>query len=46
MFAAKFLSEAGLKFTAVSDSKGCLFRKEGIDYDKLVQIKKKTGSAG
>ncbi len=44
MFAAKFLSEAGLKFTAVSDSKGCLFRKEGIDYDKLVQIKKKTGS--
>ena len=44
MFAAKYLSEAGLKFVAVSDSKGCLFRKEGIDYEKLVQIKRKTGS--
>lgn len=44
MFAAKFLSEARLKFLAVSDSKGCLFRKEGIDYDKLFEIKKKTGS--
>ena len=43
-FAAKFLSEAGLKFVAVSDSRGCLFRKEGIDYEKLVEIKKKTGS--
>jgi len=45
-FAAKFLSEAGLKFVAVSDSKGCLFRREGIDYDKLVRIKEKTGSVG
>lgn len=44
MFTAKFLSEAGLRFTAVSDSKGCLFKKDGIDYDKLVQVKKKTGS--
>ena len=43
-FAAKFLSEAGLKFVAVSDSKGCLFRREGIDYDKLVKVKEKTGS--
>ncbi len=44
MFAAKFLSEYGLKFIAVSDSKGCLFRKEGIDYENLVNIKRKTGS--
>src|SRR3989344_488870 len=44
MFAAKYLIEAGLKFVAVSDSKGCLFKKDGIDYDKLVQVKKKTGS--
>jgi len=44
VFAAKFLTEAGLKFVAVSDSKGCLFKKDGIEYDKLVQVKKKTGS--
>ena len=44
MFAAKFLTEAGLKFTAVSDSKGCLFKKDGIDYNKLFEVKKKTGS--
>jgi len=43
-FAAKFLSEQGMKFVAVSDSRGCLFRKEGIDYEKLVEIKKNTGS--
>jgi len=43
-FTAKYLSEYGMKFAAVSDSHGCLFRKEGIDYDKLVDIKKKTGS--
>ena len=43
-FAAKFLSNQGMKFVAVSDSKGCLFRKEGIDYERLVQVKKKTGS--
>ena len=44
MFAAKFLTEAGMKLIAVSDSRGCLFVKDGIDYDKLQEIKKKTGS--
>ena len=43
-FAAKFLTEAGAKLTAVSDSKGCLSVKEGIDYNKLMEIKEKTGS--
>src|SRR3989344_9103359 len=43
-FAAKFLSDQGMRCVAVSDSRGCLFRKEGIDYEKLVQVKKKTGS--
>ena len=43
-FAAKFLSDQGMRFVAVSDSRGCLFRKEGIDYYKLVEVKKKTGS--
>jgi glutamate dehydrogenase (NAD(P)+) len=43
-FAAKFLTEAGANLVAVSDSKGCLFVKDGIDFKKLTRIKEKTGS--
>ena len=43
-FAAKYLTEAGLKLVAVSDSRGCLYVKEGINFDKLNEIKNKTGS--
>ncbi len=43
-FAARYLSEAGAKLVAVSDSKGCIYNKFGIDYKKLEQVKKKTGS--
>lgn len=44
MFSAKFLTEAGLKLVAVSDSRGCLFVKEGINFEKLSNIKRKTDS--
>ena len=43
-FTAKFLTEAGMRLIAVSDSRGCLNVKEGIDFDKLNEIKEKTGS--
>lgn len=43
-FAAKYLTEAGAKLVAVSDSKGCVYNKFGIDYKKLEAIKKRTGS--
>ncbi len=43
-YAAKFLSEAGAKIVAVSDSKGCVYNKEGIDFQKLLQVKKEMGS--
>lgn len=43
-FAAQSLSEAGLKIVAVSDSKGCVYNKNGIDVEKLIKIKEKTGS--
>ncbi|MEK6862809.1 MAG: Glu/Leu/Phe/Val dehydrogenase [Nanoarchaeota archaeon] len=43
-FAAKFLIKEGMKLVAVSDSKGCLYVKNGIDFDKLSYIKQKTGS--
>lgn len=43
-FAAEYLIKAGMKLTAVSDSRGCLYVKEGIDFDELVKIKESTGS--
>jgi glutamate dehydrogenase/leucine dehydrogenase len=43
-FAAKFLTEAGAKLVAVSDSKGCIHNKFGIDYEKLMRVKQRTGS--
>jgi glutamate dehydrogenase (NAD(P)+) len=44
MFVANFLSEAGAKIVSVSDSKGCLYVPEGINFEKLSKIKKETGS--
>jgi glutamate dehydrogenase/leucine dehydrogenase len=43
-FAAKDLVEKGLKLIAVSDSKGVLYNKDGIDFKRLADIKEKTGS--
>ena len=44
IFAAKFLSEVGAKIVSVSDSRGCLNVPEGINVEKLIKIKKETGS--
>jgi len=44
-FAAKILSEEyGCKIIAVSDSKGGIYRKEGLDVNKVLEHKEKTGS--
>lgn len=43
-FVAKFLCEKGAKMVAVSDSKGVLVNYNGIDFKKVDNIKKKTGS--
>ncbi len=43
-FSAKFLTEAGAKLVAVSDSQGTLYNKKGINFKKLTQVKKKKGS--
>ncbi len=43
-FAAKYLTEAGAKLVGVSDSKGCLYNKNGIDYNSLMKVKEETGS--
>jgi len=43
-FVAKHLSEAGAKIVCVSDSKGCICNEKGLDYNKLMDVKEKTGS--
>ena len=43
-FVAKFLSEAGSKLVAVSDSGGVVHNENGIDFETLSDIKKETGS--
>jgi len=43
IFAAKFLEEKGAKIVAVSDSKGTIYNKEGLDVKKLTKIKMETG---
>jgi glutamate dehydrogenase (NAD(P)+) len=43
-FAMKFLQEKGVKIVAASDSQGGIHNPEGLDYEKLMQVKKETGS--
>jgi glutamate dehydrogenase (NAD(P)+) len=44
MFAAQYLSEKGAKIVAVSDSKGTIYNKDGLDIKKMIKVKEKTGS--
>lgn len=44
VFAAKFLSEWGARIVAVSDSKGVIYNQDGIDFQKLSEVKKSSGS--
>lgn len=43
-YAAKFLQEMGAKVVGVSDSKGGVLDYNGLDYSKLMEVKKSTGS--
>ena len=43
-FAAKYLSEHGAKIVAVSDSRGVVYKKEGLDFDRLARVKKEKGT--
>ena len=40
-FAAKYLSEKGARFVAVSDSKGVAYNKKGLDFHTVAKVKKK-----
>ena len=43
-FAAKHLTEYGAKVVAVSDSKGVIYKKDGLDFKRLDQTKKEKGT--
>ncbi|AWR94620.1 Glu/Leu/Phe/Val family dehydrogenase [Acidianus brierleyi] len=43
-YAAKFFTELGAKVVGISDSKGGVLDYNGIDVDKALEIKAKTGS--
>ncbi len=43
-FAAKHLTEYGAKVVAISDSKGVIYKKDGLDFKKLDQVKKEKGT--
>ncbi|MBN2051975.1 Glu/Leu/Phe/Val dehydrogenase [Candidatus Woesearchaeota archaeon] len=43
-FAAKFLTEKGAKLVATSDSKGLVYVPDGMDFNKLVDVKKEKGT--
>src|SRR3989344_336345 len=43
-FVAKFLHKDGFKIVATSDSKGLIYNKNGLDYNKLMKLKKEKGS--
>ena len=41
---AKYLDEFGARIVAVSDSEGSIYNPDGLDYERLVGVKKETGS--
>lgn len=43
-FTMKFLTEKGAKVIAVSDSKGTMLNENGLDYEKLLKVKKEKGT--
>jgi len=43
-FATKYLIENGVRVVSVSDSKGCIYNPEGLEYEKLNEAKRETRS--
>jgi glutamate dehydrogenase (NAD(P)+) len=43
-FVMKHLEEHGAKVICMSDSKGCIYNEDGLDYEKLMKVKADTGS--
>ena len=43
-FVTEYFSQIDVKIVAVSDSTGCIYNSEGLNYEKLQDIKSQTGS--
>ena len=43
-FVVEYLSQIDVKVVAVSDSKGCIYNPDGLEYEKLLDVKMETGS--
>ncbi|PVX27161.1 MAG: Glu/Leu/Phe/Val dehydrogenase [Candidatus Bathyarchaeum sp.] len=43
-FVVEYLTQIDVKVVAVSDSRGCIYNKDGLDYEKLLEVKAETGS--
>jgi len=43
-FVTGYLTQIGVKVVAVSDSKGCIYNPEGLEYEKLYKVKGETRS--
>jgi glutamate dehydrogenase/leucine dehydrogenase len=43
-FVSKFITEKGSKLIATSDSKGCIYNEDGLDFEKLSKVKEETHS--
>jgi glutamate dehydrogenase (NAD(P)+) len=43
-FVAEYFSQIDVRVVAVSDSKGCIYNPNGLNYEKLLGVKAKTGS--
>jgi len=43
-FVAEYLTQIDVNVVAVSDSRGCIYNLDGLDYEKLLDVKTKTGS--
>jgi len=43
-FFAKYVDEFGARIVAVSDSRGCVYDEDGLDYERLVRVKEETRS--
>ena len=43
-FVVEYLTQIDVKVVTVSDSKGCIYNPDGLNYENLLGVKKKTGS--
>jgi len=41
---ARYLTQIGVRVVSVSDSKGCIYNPEGLQYEKLYKVKEETRS--